>query len=261
MRQTANIIGYILVIVVNGLANILPINGQTTAEISDSLPTLLTPAGFTFSIWGLIYLALGAFVVYQALPAQRNDSDLGRVGYWFVLSCIANTAWILAWHYELFLLSVLIMLGLLVCLLAIYRRLDIGQTQVSNAKKWLVHGPFSLYLGWISVATIVNISALLVHLDWNGFGISDPGWMFMMLVVITLLTITMIITRNDAIFAGVVMWALFGVIVEQGEATNMTNTIAIAIALIGATVLIRMVANWRTESGIVSITNQNRSTQ
>lgn len=254
MKQIANIIGFISVIVVNGLANALPINGVTTGEISDSLPTLLTPAGYTFGIWGLIYLGLGAFTVYQSLPSQRNNVLLNRIGYWFALSCLANVAWLLLWHHQFIALSVLAMVILLFSLIVIFTYL--GSSTLSNREMWFVKVPFSLYLGWITAAMVLNVGAALVYLEWDGFGFSKTTWMFIMLVVITALTIIITVISGDFVYGGVIIWALVGVIIARGQETNMTNTIAIAIVLIGSTLLIRMVANWRTESGILTITKQ-----
>jgi translocator protein len=169
-RQVLNILTFILVVGVNGLANSLPINNQTTGEISDNYPVMFTPAGYVFSIWGLIYLGLLGFVIYQALPAQRDNPRLDRVGYWFVWSCIFNSIWIFLWHYELMLWSVLVMLGILVSLILVYLHLEIGRNRVPLGESLLARLPFSIYLGWISVATIANVSVLLYDLGWDGFG-------------------------------------------------------------------------------------------
>jgi hypothetical protein len=149
-------------LVVNALANALPLNGKNTGEISDSYPVLFTPAGYVFSIWGLIYIALIGFAVFQALPGQKTNPRINRIGGWFALSNILNMAWLFAWHWEVLWLSVVFMLGLLASLLVIYTRLEIGvHARTSPLEQALVDFPFSLYLGWISVATIANLSAAL----------------------------------------------------------------------------------------------------
>ena len=142
---------------VNYAANALPINNQTTGEISDRFNVLFKPAGYAFSIWGLIYLGLLLFGMYQLLPQKRKSAVIDKIGLFFILSCFANMNWILDWHYELFTFSVIVMVILLFSLIKIYLNLGIGVAEVSLREKWLVHQPFSLYLGWISVATIVNI--------------------------------------------------------------------------------------------------------
>ena len=143
---------------------------------SHRFPVFFVPAGYVFSIWGLIYIGLIAFAVFQALPAQRTNPRLQRVGYWFALSCLANIVWILLWHYNLFPASLLVMLVLLADLIVICLRLDIGRAAVSAAEKWAVNIPFSTYLGWITVATVANATSVLYGLKWNGFGISPEIW-------------------------------------------------------------------------------------
>ena len=113
-------------VTVNALANILPINGVTTGELSDAYPSLFTPAGYVFGIWGLIYLLLVIFVVYQARDAQQHNLRLDALGYAFVVSCVFNIGWIFAWHYGQILLSTLFMLGILASLVVCYERLKVG---------------------------------------------------------------------------------------------------------------------------------------
>ena len=147
IRQVLNVITFLGVVIVTGLANALPLNGISTGEISDSFPVLFTPAGYVFSIWGLIYLLLLGFVIYQALPSQRDNPRLALVGYWFVLSNLLNAAWIFLWHYGYFQLTLFVMLGLLVSLIVIYHRLQIGLTKVRFPQNLFVNLPFSVYLG------------------------------------------------------------------------------------------------------------------
>jgi hypothetical protein len=129
-----------------------------------------------FSIWGLIYIGLIAYAIYQVLPAQRDNPRLQSIAYIFILSCLANIAWLFLWHYEIFEFTLVAMLVLLISLIAIYLRLDIGRSEVSTGEKWAVHIPFSIYLGWITVATIANTTQLLYYLGWNGWGISPEIW-------------------------------------------------------------------------------------
>ncbi|UCG26144.1 MAG: tryptophan-rich sensory protein, partial [Chloroflexota bacterium] len=201
VRQILVVVSVAATIIVNGLASALPINGQTTGEISDSFDVFFVPAGYVFSIWGLIYLGLIAYGVYQVLPAQAHNSDLRAIGYIFALSSLANIGWILLWHYEVFPATVLVMLALLVCLIAIYLRLDIGRKQVSNGMRWLVHLPFSIYLGWITVATIANVTALLSYWDWSGWGVSPEAWTVIMLAIATAVGGLVSFTRGDIAYA------------------------------------------------------------
>ena len=183
-RQLVNIIATVLMIVVNVLANALPLNGQNTGAISDRFAIYFVPAGYVFSIWGLIYLFLIGFTVYQALPSQRENARLRRVGYLYALSSALNIIWIFLWHYNIFVGTIIAMLGLLASLIAIYVRLGIGVTPVKTAEKWLVNVPFSIYLGWISVATIANASQFLDYVNWSGWGISDQGWAIIMILAV-----------------------------------------------------------------------------
>jgi tryptophan-rich sensory protein len=201
--------------------------------VANRLPIYFVPANYVFSIWGVIYALLIAYAIYQALPSQRENERLRRTGYLFVLSCIANSAWLFLFHYEYFLLTMVAMMLLLLSLIAIYLRLDIGKTAVSKAEKWLLRVPFSAYLGWITVATIANASYVLYDANWDGFGLGGPTWAAIMLIVATAVTIAMVITRRDIAYATVIVWALIGIVVKQ----NDTSLVAISAALMTATVI------------------------
>jgi hypothetical protein len=223
---------------VNFLSNALPINGKTAEEISDALPSYFTPAGYTFSIWGLIYLALLGFAVYQALPAKRERPFQKQIGWLFVASSVFNIAWLFSWHYGVYALSVVMMVGLLATLIAIYLRLNIGRPNPSlpAAEKLLVQAPFSLYLGWITVATIANIASFLVYLDWDGFGIAGPTWSAIMISVAVVVAGVLLVNRRNLAYAGVLVWALFGI------RTAFINEWLIANAALIAAVLIIVLA-------------------
>ncbi len=215
LRQTSVVITTVVMLGTNAAATLLPINGQSTAEISDRYPTLFTPAGYVFSIWGLIYIALAVFTAYQALPSQKHSRLQASIGWWLVLSNLFNTAWILAWHYNLVELSVLIMLGLLVSLLMIYVRLHLKPVApITAQQRWLTSRPISLYLGWISVATIANISVLLYVLNWNGLGIGPDVWTWVMSGIAVILALVMVLRHRDYIYAAVIVWALVGVAIK-----------------------------------------------
>jgi len=236
LRQAVNLLATVATITINGLANALPINGQTTGEISDRFNVYFVPAGYVFSIWGLIYLALSAFAVYQALPAQRENPHLRRIGYLFALSCVANSAWIFLWHYEFFELTLVVMFGLLLSLIAIYLRLDIARARVSTAEKWLVHIPFSIYLGWITVATIANVTTVLHYLNWSGWGISPQVWAVIMLVVGAGIASAVSISRGDVAYVLVIVWAFVGIAVKQAK----TPIVAVAAGLMALIVALTL---------------------
>jgi len=198
-------------IVVNILANALPLNGQNTGEISDRFQVYFVPAGYVFSIWGLIYIGLIIFAIYQALPAQRENPRMQATGWWITLGGLANIAWIFLWHYEQFPLTVVAMLVLLASLIITYLRLGIGRNSVSQAETWMARVPFSIYLGWISVATVANITAVLDFVKWNGFGIAPEVWMGIILAVVLVIAAVMNFTRRDIAYALVILWALAGI--------------------------------------------------
>jgi len=238
LRQTVNVGSVILTIAVNGLANALPLNGVTTGEISDRFDVYFVPAGYVFSIWGLIYLALSGFAVYQALPSQSDNPRLRRVGYLFALSCAANVAWLFLWHYEIFPLTIIAMVALLLLVIAIYQRLRIGQTEVPTGETWLVRVPFSVYLGWVTVATIANATSLLDYWNWGGGGVNPQAWAVIMLAVATGLTAAGSFTRGDVAYGAVAVWAFAGIGVKHSDtplvssaAWAATGAAAIATAL------------------------------
>lgn len=205
-----NIIGLVTVLLVNVMANGLPINGMTTGEISAMYPNLFVPAGITFSIWGLIYLSLIGFCVY---PFISNQTDvINRVGYLFLLTCALNVSWIIVWHHLMVGFSLIIMLAFLVTLLIIYRRCRAAEP-TSRLEKWLVYKPFSIYFAWICVATIANTTAFLVS---KGFEPPSPAlWAVAMIIATQLLVWVVNIKYHDIAYTLVVIWALVGITIKQ----------------------------------------------
>jgi benzodiazapine receptor len=240
LRQVLVVVFVIATIVVNGLANALPLNEQTTGEISDRFQVYFVPAGYVFSIWGLIYLGLGAYAIYQALPAQVNNPRLNRISYLFVLSSLANIAWIILWHYEQFPLTLVAMLTLLVSLIIIYLRLEIGRATVPTSERWFVQVPFSIYLGWITVATIANATSLLDFLNWGGWGIRPEVWTVIMLIAGLGIASAVSLTRGDVAYMLVLIWAFVGIAVKhQGTALVapaawITSGLVLVMLVVGA---------------------------
>jgi hypothetical protein len=237
LRQAVNVLAVLATITINGLANALPLNGQTTGAISDRFRVYFVPAGYVFSIWGVIYLALLAFAVYQALPAQRENPHLRRIGYLFALSCLANVVWLFLWHYEVFPLTIVAMLALLALLIAIYLRLGVGRVRVSTAETWLVHVPFSIYLGWVTVATIANATSLLDYLQWSGWGISPEVWTVIMLIAGAVIASAVSLTRGDIAYMLVIVWAFAGIAVKHAG----TLVVAISAWVMTAAVAVMLV--------------------
>jgi hypothetical protein len=217
----------------NTLANALPLNGKTTGELSAEYPNSFVPAGFTFSIWGVIYLFLLAFVIFQF--NKKAAEEVKKIGPWFLVSCLANGSWIAAWHYELIVLSLVVMIILLVSLLMIYLKLNISLEKVKPIKKWLIHAPFSLYIGWITVATIANTTALLVDFGWTGGGIPEPTWAGIMVLIAGLIGSFVILKRRDAFYGLVLLWAFWGIWNGQQPLANFLMT---SLLIAGAAILI-----------------------
>jgi len=214
-RQLLNVIGLVIALAVNAMATLLPLNGLNTAQISDRSPVLIVPAGYVFSIWGIIYLGLIAFTVYQALPGQRENPRLQKLSLWFFFSCLANALWLVSFHYLQFGLAMVIMLVLLGILIRIYTLLVIGREIVKPVERWLVNLPFSIYLGWITVAAIANAAQLLYSLNWNGFGIAAEIWTLIMLVAAVIISALVSFTRRDVGYALVLVWAFAGIAIKQ----------------------------------------------
>jgi hypothetical protein len=240
IRQILTILSTIAVITVNALANILPINGKNTGAISDQFQVFFTPAGYVFSIWGIIYIALIAFSVYQALPAQHSNEVLRSIAPYFWLGSLANIVWILLWHYEVFPATVVAMIVLLVTLILTYLRLGIGVTEVSRGFRWFVQIPSSIYLGWITVATIANVTVLLSYLNWDGFGIAPEVWTAIVLLVAVGIAAAVALTRGDAAYGLVLVWAFVGIAAKHPGVPLVAGSAYVAAAIVGLLAVISL---------------------
>ncbi|MBM7095025.1 tryptophan-rich sensory protein [Bacillus sp. H-16] len=209
-----NVFALVIVIVVNVLSNTLPINGQTAGEISDRLNVLFTPAGYVFSIWSVIYLLVIIWVIRQFFARPADEEAYANIGYWFVISCFFNVAWLLLFHYEYFLLTMVAMLGLLISLIIIYRVI-----MLTPHTTFFMCLPFSVYLGWVSVATIVNVGVVFNSLGFEeGLFLSNVTWTILLLIVALALGIWFTATNRDPFYSFVLVWAFIGIGVErQGE--------------------------------------------
>ena len=232
-----NLLGFLGTVVVNALANILPINNRTTGELSDLYPNLFVPAGLTFAIWGVIYVLLAIFVIYQLRPSVRRDDQkvafVQRIGLLFFISCIVNIGWIFAWHYEIVPLSLALMLILLGCLIAIYLRLNIGKSEATKAEKYLVRLPFSVYLGWITIATIANVTALLVDINWGRWGLGEQFWAVTVIIVGIAIALSVLFTRKDIYYCLVVDWALLGILLKRLSVTTVPDQSVVVVTVVG----------------------------
>jgi hypothetical protein len=237
-RQIAVVLTVLATIVVNALANILPINGQNTGAISDQFKVYFVPAGYVFSIWGLIYLGLIAMAIYQVLPSQRANPRLRSTGWWISLGGLANIAWIFLWHYEKFPLTLVAMLVLLATLIITYLRLGIGRLKVAPGERFTTHLTFSIYLGWITVATVANVTDVLNYLNWDGFGISPVVWMGIMLAAVFIIAGLMNFTRRDVPYTLVILWALAGIAVKFQNLSVIAIPTWITFVLVAVTLMV-----------------------
>jgi translocator protein len=243
--QVLNTISFIGVILVNALANILPINGLNTGEISDLYPNLFVPVPLTFAIWLVIYLGLGLFILFQwGVFSGWNDDHVNAtaaIGWMFTLSCLLNGLWIVAWHYLFVELSLVIMVALFMTLLIIFNRLHQRRGPSPAEKNW-AHGPFSIYFGWITVATIANVTAVLVASGWGGWGVSEVIWTAALIAIATVITALVIVRRRNYLYALVVIWTLLGIFLRHtGEFESVYPIVYATAAGAGLILLILMV--------------------
>ncbi len=234
IRQILSLFSVITAFGMNVWANINPPKGLTIGEISQQIfkDVLITPASYAFSIWGLIYLGLISFAVYQALPSQRNDALLRQIGYKIAIASIAQIIWVICFLYRQYAASFLAMLCILLPLIAAYWKLPF-KSRISRWQRWLIRTPISIYLAWISVATIVNGATVLSAWQWGGWGISAVGWTVIMLLVAGFITHFVTIPRFDLAYAGVFVWASIAIAIKNSEIVFISGTaIGLSIALI-----------------------------
>lgn len=236
-RQAAVLVTTLATIAVNGAANAVPLNGQGTGEISDRFDVFVIPAGYVFSIWGLIYLGLVAFAVLQALPRRATDPRLRSIGWPAVLANALNGTWILAWHWELFTLSLALMVGLLVTLVVIGERLQVGRVPTRGLDTWAVNVPWTVYLGWITVATITNVAVTLAAGGFTGAGIEPATLAAGVLLAGVLIGGWWLATRRAVAYGLVLAWAYVGIAVKEQATEVVAGTALLGAAALAALVL------------------------
>jgi benzodiazapine receptor len=229
----ANIAAFIVTLIINGLAGTTLIGGRTTADVSNQNPTLITPAGYVFAIWGIIYILLGVYLVYQALPSQKSKPFQTQISGLFILTCVFNIVWLILWQNLLLPLSDVVIFAYLATLAAIYLRLNVGKNGRPLKEKLAVEVPFSAYFGWVTIASIANITVTLVSAGWDGFGIAAETWAIIVLALALIIDLITIATRRDIAYSLVFIWALAGIAVNQSAHTNIVYT-----ALIGMVVIV-----------------------
>lgn len=236
IRKILGGVAYITMVVINFLANDLPLNNRSTGDISNAYPNLFAPAGPAFSIWGLIYLLLGGYVFYQFVNKDKKTKDLIRkINPLFIATSLANISWIFAWHYDYIGLSVLIMATLLFLLIKIANILH--KEQFTSLKKLFIWAPFSVYFGWITVASIANITVFLVSIGWDRFGIANFVWTSIILLVGALIGILRMHKDKNIAYGMVFIWAYSWILFKHvsasgfdGQYPNVIATVIVCLA-------------------------------
>ena len=225
-----NVMLFAVMILMNYLANALPLNNVTTGELSDSYPNLFVPAGITFSIWGLIYLLLGIFCVIQF--TSRGQEISGNTGIYFGLTCILNALWIITWHYRLMPLSLIVMVTLLVSLILI-------NMNIRHLPHGIIKAAFGIYLGWICIATVANITTLLVSYGWKGMGIGQEVWAIIIILVSALIIVFTVLNLKNPFIGIPVIWAFIGIwIKRQDDYRSIVFSAIIALVVVSVFTII-----------------------
>lgn len=251
--KTLNTVFFALMVMVNALANILPIGGVGTGQVSDSYPNLFAPAGITFAVWGVIYVLLALFILYQwGVFKGKSGADMDaveRIGPYFIISSAANIAWIFSWHYDIIPLSLALMIVILITLIRAYQK--IGAQALSFKERVFVRLPFSVYFGWITVATIANVTTLLVYSGWGGFGIEEPAWTIVALALGLVVGGAVLLRFKDWAYGAVLLWAYFGILFKHlsadGFGGGYPQVIFAAAVCLGLILVLTIVAAMRSK--------------
>ena len=233
-HQIATIAAILGAIVVNALSNFFPLNGLSIGAISNTLfsEVLVTPANYAFAIWGVIYLGLVAFGIYQAAPARRDNARLQRVRSPIIAASLFQSLWVFAFQGRLFWLSVVVMIGILLSLVSAFLQSKKDSDRISRAEKWLIQIPIGVYFGWITVATVVNIASALYNSGWTGSGISPAIWTVILSAISAAIAATITLQYRDIAFPAVIIWALVAIALRQtSQAAILITEIGLAIGL------------------------------
>lgn len=231
--QIANGFFLLFTIIFNYLSNTGIFNGKTIANVSNQYHNLFTPAGYAFSIWGLIYLLLIGFVFYTGrslFSPSKSEADgfVEEIGWWFVVSCLSNCVWILTWLYGFIGVSVIVLAVAFISLLMIL--MEALKYNSGNAQKWFINFPFQIYAGWVSVALIAAIAAWLTKITWSGLGLSEVTWTIILIVIASIIHLFMTWKKNAPLFALVAVWALVAIAIANKEASHEVYLAALIAA-------------------------------
>lgn len=235
------IIAFLAMVTTNVLANTLPINGQTTAEISDKQTVLFTPAGYVFSIWGVIYVLVGIWVFLQVKNRNTEHATTNKISLLFIVSCAFNIIWLLSWHYEYFVLSIVVMFLLLITLIMLYTQYPKSDARFGG------RFPFSFYLGWISVASIANTAYTFKHYNIS-LGIDEAILTIILLIVAGALAIFIRSMSRDPYFAIVFVWAIIGIAARNTEQSIVITAYVVAAIIFIAIIAVSFMRKTKTET-------------
>jgi len=248
--RIGNITSVIATIAISVLANLLPINGHTTAELADLYPNLFVPTGLTFGIWGVIYLLMLVFSVDQGIRIVRPVSDRATpiVGGWFILASLANIVYTFAWHHGQVFLSLIAILVIFASVLTLYIRLGVGRPGADRRERLMLHLLFKVYLGWVSVAIIAHVATWLVSIGWGQFGVSEVFWAIAVVIGATCLALVMLYDRRDVAFSLVVLWAFAGIVLKQAATGDpplaLLGALGVALSVIEVGILSVLWGRW-----------------
>ena len=243
-----NLLGFVLVIAVNALANILPINGYNTGQVSAFYPNYFVPAGFTFGIWGIIYLLLMGYVICSLLSPLASFPEKARkiiikTTPYFLITCLLNAGWIIAWHYLYLGLSLIIMLAFLFTLIKLFLAIGKDKFELRPFYRFWIYHPFVVYLGWISVATIANFTALFVGIGWQGDPLAPTTWSILLMMIALILGIVLVGLKKEPAYGFVLAWAFYGIYggqLKDSTAVGYTAVVASSFILaLSFTILIK----------------------
>lgn len=236
---TLNLIFYVIAFAVSNLSQLKIFGGVTNGDISNKYDTVFTPAGITFSIWGVIYLSLFGFTIYHLVRAYKDNThseasqDLLRINNLFIINNIATTFWVFAFTYEFLLASMLLIIIQLITLLKIYINLNLFDNHKTFNNKLFTQFPLTIYFAWLCVANIANISLYLVSINWDGFGIEPTTWAIIMIIIVVILSVFIVTIKRNPFFGLVVAWALYGIILKRASIDETAFSNVIMAAWIG----------------------------
>lgn len=214
-RQIGVVCATIVMIVINTLGDLIPYNGITSREVGDQFEVYFSPSNYTYAIWGLIIAGLIAYSIFQALPSQKEDPFLRKIGWLYVASCVVNSGWMVFWHYKNFFLTLVVIFILMISLIVIYRQLNIGKEKVRPGMRFFVHLPFSIYLGWITLTMFGNITYFLHSIGWDGLGLDQRIWAVVLIVLSVVMAELIAFNRQDLAFLAVFIWTFAGIAQAQ----------------------------------------------